>query len=184
MALVPALSSCGDRHGGRCATRYPSAPQGRAALAPAACRREPVSAQTTGLVRRTPSEAPPRHQRHAADACDTNEIHWLAAAADDCAARHTCALAPRRLSAVLALEISPAWATAHFSGLAAVDRGDGESKPDMGEERIAAELLLKLGISLSARTIRRYMRRRPSPHPGSRTQAYVPAQACPRRPRV
>jgi transposase InsO family protein len=37
-----------------------------------------------------------------------------------------------------------------------------------GEERIAAELLLKLGISLSARTVRRYMHRRPRPQgPGS-----------------
>lgn len=41
-----------------------------------------------------------------------------------------------------------------------------------GEERIAAELLLKLGLSLSPRTVRRYMRRPPSPHPGSRTQAW------------
>ena len=42
-----------------------------------------------------------------------------------------------------------------------------------GEERIAAELLLKLGISLSARTVRRYMRRPRSAHPGSGTQAWT-----------
>jgi putative transposase len=41
-----------------------------------------------------------------------------------------------------------------------------------GEERIAAELLLKLGISLSPRTVRRDMRRPRSAHPGSRTQAW------------
>ena len=41
-----------------------------------------------------------------------------------------------------------------------------------GEERIAAELLLKLGVSLSPRTVRRYMRRPPSAHPGSRTQTW------------
>ena len=41
-----------------------------------------------------------------------------------------------------------------------------------GEERIAAELLLKLGISLSPRTVRRYMRRPRSAHPGSGTQAW------------
>jgi putative transposase len=41
-----------------------------------------------------------------------------------------------------------------------------------GEERIAAELLLKLGISISPRTVRRYMRRRPSAQPGSRSQAW------------
>lgn len=35
--------------------------------------------------------------------------------------------------------------------------------PTWGEERIAAELLLKLGIRLSARTVRRYMPRDPGP---------------------
>ncbi len=41
-----------------------------------------------------------------------------------------------------------------------------------GEERIAAELLLKLGISVSPRTVRRYMRRPPPSYPGERTQAW------------
>jgi transposase InsO family protein len=41
-----------------------------------------------------------------------------------------------------------------------------------GEERIAAELLLKLSLSLSPRTVRRYMGRPPSAYPGSRTQAW------------
>jgi putative transposase len=41
-----------------------------------------------------------------------------------------------------------------------------------GEERIAAELLLKLGISISPRTVRRYMRRPPSSSPGSETQTW------------
>lgn len=35
--------------------------------------------------------------------------------------------------------------------------------PTWGEERIAAELLLKLGIRVSARTVRRYMPRNPGP---------------------
>jgi len=41
-----------------------------------------------------------------------------------------------------------------------------------GEERIAAELLVKLGIALSPRTVRHYMRRPHTTHPGSRTQAW------------
>jgi putative transposase len=41
-----------------------------------------------------------------------------------------------------------------------------------GEERITAELLLKPGLSLSPRTVRRYMRRPRSAHPGSRTQVW------------
>jgi len=36
-------------------------------------------------------------------------------------------------------------------------RGMARENPTWGEERIAAELLLKLGIQLSARTVRRYM---------------------------
>jgi putative transposase len=41
-----------------------------------------------------------------------------------------------------------------------------------GEERIAAELLLKLGISMSARTVRRYMRRPIPSRPGSSSQTW------------
>ena len=41
-----------------------------------------------------------------------------------------------------------------------------------GEERIAAELLLKLGMSLSPRTVRRYMRRPLATNPGARSQAW------------
>jgi len=41
-----------------------------------------------------------------------------------------------------------------------------------GEERIAAELLLKLGVALSPRTVRRYMRRPPPASLGARTQTW------------
>ena len=41
-----------------------------------------------------------------------------------------------------------------------------------GEERIAAELLLKLGLSLSPRTVRRYMRRPPPTSRVARTQTW------------
>jgi transposase InsO family protein len=41
-----------------------------------------------------------------------------------------------------------------------------------GEERIAAELLLKLGISISPRTVRRYMRRPLPPRPRSSSQTW------------
>jgi transposase InsO family protein len=41
-----------------------------------------------------------------------------------------------------------------------------------GEERIAAELLLKLGITISARTVRRYMRRPLPSRPGSSSQRW------------
>jgi len=41
-----------------------------------------------------------------------------------------------------------------------------------GEERIAAELLVKLGIRVSPRTVRRYMPWRPTPRPTSGSQAW------------
>jgi transposase InsO family protein len=41
-----------------------------------------------------------------------------------------------------------------------------------GEERIAAELLLKLGIQLSPRTVRRYMATRRAPRGGARSQLW------------
>ena len=41
-----------------------------------------------------------------------------------------------------------------------------------GEERIAAELLLKSGVAVSPRTVRRYMRRPVSPRPCSSPQTW------------
>jgi putative transposase len=41
-----------------------------------------------------------------------------------------------------------------------------------GEERIAAELLVKLGIQVSPRTVRRYMPPRGTPHSGTGSQAW------------
>jgi len=39
------------------------------------------------------------------------------------------------------------------------------NNPSWGEERIANELLLKLGISVSPRTVRKYMPKHPPEHP-------------------
>jgi len=40
-----------------------------------------------------------------------------------------------------------------------------------GEERIAAELLVKLGIRVSPRTVRRYLPTRRAPRPGTPSQS-------------
>src|SRR5215470_7289217 len=40
--------------------------------------------------------------------------------------------------------------------------------PTWGQERIANELLLKLGLRVSPRTVRKYMPKRPAPGPGQR----------------
>jgi hypothetical protein len=41
-----------------------------------------------------------------------------------------------------------------------------------GEERLASELLLKLGIRVSPRTVRRYMPQGPAPRTGARSQMW------------
>jgi transposase InsO family protein len=43
--------------------------------------------------------------------------------------------------------------------------------PTWGQERIANELLLKLGLRVSPRTVRKYMPKRPNPGPGTRVQS-------------
>jgi putative transposase len=43
--------------------------------------------------------------------------------------------------------------------------------PTWGQERIANELLLKLGLRVSPRTVRKYMPKRPNPGPGKRVQS-------------
>jgi putative transposase len=47
----------------------------------------------------------------------------------------------------------------------ALIRGMGSENPSWGEERIANELLLKLGIQVSPRTVRKYLPRRPPGRP-------------------
>jgi hypothetical protein len=43
--------------------------------------------------------------------------------------------------------------------------------PTWGQERIANELLLKLGLRVSPRTVHKYMPKRPNPGPGTRVQS-------------
>jgi putative transposase len=80
-------------------------------------------------------------------------------------------MAPKGIPAVLAVEIQCAGASTDSSGRAAADRDDGDRESHVGEERIAAELLLKLGIQISPRTVRRYMPPRP-PRERVGTQAW------------
>jgi putative transposase len=44
--------------------------------------------------------------------------------------------------------------------------------PTWGQERIANELLLKLGLQVSPRTVRKYMPKRPNPGPGTRVPSH------------
>jgi putative transposase len=55
--------------------------------------------------------------------------------------------------------------------LRALIRRMAHDNPSWGQERIANELLLKLGLRVSPRTIRKYMSKRLHPRPGTRVQS-------------
>ncbi|RZL95488.1 MAG: hypothetical protein EOP82_02655 [Variovorax sp.] len=60
------------------------------------------------------------------------------------------------MEALLADEVA-AGSSADPSGTAPADSADGKENPLWGEERIANELLLKLGVWVSPRTVRKYL---------------------------
>jgi hypothetical protein len=70
-------------------------------------------------------------------------------------------VASKGIPVVVALEIAGARPAGDSSRLAAVDCDHGGRESNLGEERIADELLIKLGIRVSPRTVRRYMPSRP-----------------------
>jgi putative transposase len=55
--------------------------------------------------------------------------------------------------------------------LQALIRQMAQDNPTWGQERIANELLLKLGLHVSPRTVRKYMPKRLDPRPGTRSQS-------------
>jgi hypothetical protein len=83
---------------------------------------------------------------------------------------HARAMAPAGIPPLLALEITAPGPPQNSGIPPRLDRRDGAGESDRGEERIAAELLLKLGVGVSPRTVRRYMRRPVSPRPCSSPQ--------------
>jgi hypothetical protein len=71
-------------------------------------------------------------------------------------------LALGRMASVLAVQ-GTTRSRAHSRGASPVDPAHGERKSNVGQERIANELLLKLGLRVSPRTVRKYMDRGPRP---------------------
>jgi putative transposase len=83
-------------------------------------------------------------------------------------------MASKRLSLILEMEISTDRSSSSSGQNSAIDHRDGIEQCDMGEKRIAHELLLKLGIQISPRTVRRYMPRKPRPQvPSQRWMTFV-----------
>jgi putative transposase len=84
-------------------------------------------------------------------------------------------MAAQRISTVLALEIEAEGTTAPSHGASGVDSRDGRWEFNLGEERIANELKLKLGIRVSPRTVEKYLRNGPvrTPDPKQRGLTFV-----------
>jgi hypothetical protein len=65
---------------------------------------------------------------------------------------------------ILAVEV-PTRPTADSAADSGPDPSDGDENPAWGEQRIANEFLVKLGIQLSPRTVSKYLSRRPPGRP-------------------
>jgi hypothetical protein len=94
----------------------------------------------------------------------------------ECQTGHANPLAPERLPAVLALEIQADGKTLPKDRRQLIREMAAENAT-WGEDRIANELKLKLGIRVSPRTVGKYLRtRRPvrTPDPKQRWLSFVP----------
>ena len=153
----------------------------RADASSAAGGGEPVSPEAAGAL--------PRALRQAETAGSGDASHpraaltpaGLALAPDGRQARHADPLASSGLAAVLAVEVA-ARTAADSEGLAATHRGMAQANPTWGEERIANELRLKLGLTVSPRTVGRYLRTLRPRRGGSAVPAVgdVCAESCAR----
>src|SRR5207302_1752951 len=70
----------------------------------------------------------------------------LAHSTDRGEARHADSLASKEPPSILEMEISALWPITRSLRSPAINRGNGNQQSDTGEERIANELLLKIGI--------------------------------------
>jgi putative transposase len=85
--------------------------------------------------------------------------------------RHVDPLASERISVVLEMEVQTR-RSAGAHRLRKLIAEMAENNPTWGEERIADELLLKIGIQISPRTVRRYMPTEPK-QPGMNSQRWL-----------
>jgi hypothetical protein len=131
---------------------------------------KPLPPKTACLLRRAPGPTAPHGQRLANRTCSALAVCRLAPALDHCAARYARAVASRSFSSLLAVEITSTWATLHSYRGAATHQGMATHNRTWGEERIAAELRVKpgltvqkLGIMVSESTVAKYIRRHRRP---------------------
>jgi hypothetical protein len=73
-------------------------------------------------------------------------------------------MAPSGMEAILASQV-PTGPTTDSTADSSPDSSDGERESFVGEERIANELLVKLDIQVSPRTVNKYLPKRPMRRP-------------------
>jgi len=136
-------------------------------------RRESFPPQAVGSVSGAPSPASSAQGGCQVDAGIAFQTLSLATGSDHRPTGHFYPLASARLSAVLEAEITAARAASHSCRTQKLIVEMADDNPTWGEERIAAELLLKVGIRLSPRTVRRYMPNDARPKRGPSSQRWM-----------
>ena len=117
--------------------------------------RESLPASAAGSLRRARCPTAPGRRGYPHQPGATGKALRLARRAGGRAAGDDDPLAPRRPEIALANEV-PGRSAADPDGTARADPQDGQGERVVGEERIANELLLKLGIRISPRTVRKH----------------------------
>jgi hypothetical protein len=112
------------------------------------------------------NQAPPDPPSNAFDPYVAQPLVRLARRSNRRDAEDLRRLAPPGLPVLLAPEV-PSWPTADSAGAPTLIRRMARENPSWGEERIANELLLKLGLRVSPRTVRKYWPKVPAAPAGN-----------------
>ena len=151
------------------------------ALTRSPCRGKSFSAQAVGPVSGTLDHTSARHRCHPSHHDLARPLVRLAPRAGPCPTRDVDPLASPGIPAVLALDL-PSWTATDPYALQARVRRMARENPTWGEEQIANELMLKLGLRVSPRTVRKYLPERSGQWSRQRVLpalADVCAQSCP-----
>ena len=138
-------------------------------------RGEPFSAKTTRAVSRTRGPTAANDRGLPPDDGRTGAGVRLAQRARHREARDVAQMAPHGVSDVLALEVAPARPATLPKNIRELVRQTARENPTWGEQRIADELSLRLGIKVSARTVGKYLRLDRPPRHSRRS---VPGESC------
>ena len=121
-----------------------------------------------GAVPRAEDQITTRRRFHPLDDGHPEPNVPVARGAGECEGGHTTPLAPQRIPTLLALEVQAHGKTSLAQRPSGLIRKMAAENPIWGEERIANELKMKLGIRVSPRTVGKYLssggpRREPDP---------------------